>query len=1067
MTFQLYLNHYKTNNLMWQTLSDKTKALILALLIITGSVVAAWILSGWQLASLIAAVQLAVIFMAKHIWMSDKSNFLLRGGVLTIVSGVVLLGNAWWQPLVFNAIKQQFPNFPLPDYSISPITLLFLLGIVTVVFYFTRPESVIEKPEKKIADLIEGPTIKQKWESICESLSSSIRDIDRATNWSHEYYTPLDAEVEMKTSKRTNKVVKDLLEAIKESDDRLFLLVGDPGAGKSVALRKLCLDILKDSVKREYIPIYVNLKEWTDTKDWEKKPPTWEDLRDFIKQSLLQKDPYLADFFEKYYDVLDENGNLFFVLDSFDEIPQVLGTTADAKLIEDLSIVCREFLKGSKQKRSKGILASREYRMPRQEYLEANTKLTVRPFTFEKIEQSLTQSNRISKETVEKLLRQRPELVPSLRNPFISSLLKAYLTDNNNQFPKNQADLFENYIHKAIQKAQARKGLTDIPFDDILSVTIQIAKTIFSESGLQAPFSILRQQIAHPHFDNIVEIMRYTRIARGDSSNTSEFSFSHRRFYEYFVVQDLLKAGKADLPLENIPTDSRWRDTLVLYCEVASFEEAQRIANYCWFDVILPKNNIRDYASRHCLRFLTEAFRGRIECLVDFEYDLAVYLDNTIRNNKDMPDVKFASECIGILREDYLDIAATNALLYNNSWINDNIIRACRHLNTISENLENVLMNVIIPEIKDPFLELPSSYTKKFYMSESELMLSLSLSDAFNNIKQRLKWQIYSKKIDETVIFAALLFAIFLYFLPIPFETYISYKEGVPEDEKMSRVILIGFPTVLIAFLILRPLVRIIVKKIYFRNIVLKGYKEFTLINYLRKKRIYLLLSFVLILLLITSTKLKDSGSDYYVLPLGLLILIFVLPILMIIILLCKVIIIYFKSYITYKTIDKSRCNQREYIYEIFHKLLGGLFLPDRFISYLETEIKIVHGKYPDEKFLEVCNGEWYIRLAKLEERWREAEERATEQQNTPKPKPSPKAEKTIKDFVRGNTLEEAIVVAFKKPDLSKDDEKALILLQSRLAALEKEKNKGTIENTAYQARLTELKDSLLNLIDE
>ena len=58
-------------------------------------------------------------------------------------------------------------------------------------------------------------------------------------------------------------------------------------------------------------------------------------------------------------------------------------------------------------------------------------------------------------------------------------------------------------------------------------------------------------------------------------------------------------------------------------------------------------------------------------------------------------------------------------------------------------------MNVIIPEIKDPFLELPSSYTKKFYMSESELMLSLSLSDAFNNIKQRLKWQIYSKKIDE------------------------------------------------------------------------------------------------------------------------------------------------------------------------------------------------------------------------------------------------------------------------------------------------------------------------------
>lgn len=80
----------------------------------------------------------------------------------------------------------------MPDYSVSPITLLFLLILVTLVFHYTRSESVVERPEKKIANLIEGPTIKQKWENICESLSSSIRDIDRATNWSHEYYMPVD-----------------------------------------------------------------------------------------------------------------------------------------------------------------------------------------------------------------------------------------------------------------------------------------------------------------------------------------------------------------------------------------------------------------------------------------------------------------------------------------------------------------------------------------------------------------------------------------------------------------------------------------------------------------------------------------------------------------------------------------------------------------------------------------------------------------------------------------------------------------------------------------------------------
>ena len=152
----------------------------------------------------------------------------------------MVFGNAWWQPFVQSWWQQAFPNFPLPDYSVSPITLLFLLILVTLVFYFTKPEPVIEKPEKKITELMEGLTIKEKWESICENLGYQIRDIDTATNWSHENYTPLDAEVEMKTSKGTRKVVKDLLEAIKESEDRLFLLIGDPGAGKSVALRKLC-----------------------------------------------------------------------------------------------------------------------------------------------------------------------------------------------------------------------------------------------------------------------------------------------------------------------------------------------------------------------------------------------------------------------------------------------------------------------------------------------------------------------------------------------------------------------------------------------------------------------------------------------------------------------------------------------------------------------------------------------------------------------------------------------------------------------------------------------------------
>ncbi len=1054
---------------MFQALSDKTKALLLVLLIVTISILIAWLSSGWQLALLIAAVQLAVVFMARHIWMSDKSSFLLRGSVLGIISGFVVFGNSLWQPFIAQAVKQAFPNFPMPDYSVSPLMLLFLLILATVVFHYTKDNAPLEKPEKRIADLIEGPTIQQKWEAICESLSASIRDIDTNTNWDNNYYTPLDAEVEMKTSNRTQKVVKDLLTAIKESNDRLFLLVGDPGAGKSVAVRKLCLDILKTSVKDEYIPIYVNLKEWTDTKDWTKTPPTWQDLEAFVKRSLLLKNRFLADFFEKYYNVLDENGNLFFILDSFDEIPQVLGTTADAQLIQDLSIVCREFLKGAKQKRSKGILASREYRMPRQEYLDANTKLTVRPFTFEKIEQTLTQSGQITKATVEQLLRERLELVPSMRNPFITSLLKEYLAANNQQFPKNQADLFENYIRTSINKAQANRGLA-IPYADVMQVTIQMAKLIFSEAGLQAPLSMLRDAIKHPQFDSIVEIMRYTRIARGDANNTAEFSFAHRRFYEYFVVQDLLNAGKADLPLKSIPTDSRWRDTLVLYCEVAPFEDAQRIANYCWFDVILPNNDIRDYASRHCLRFLNEAFRGRKECLVDFEYDLAVYIINTIRNPNDMPDVKFASECIGVLKEEYLDIAARNTLSYNNRWINETAIRACRHLEHISEDLENNLIHVIDPKLEYDFWGSTSSTLMRkmnVNMSKNELLVSFSLSEAFMNVKKSMEWLEINKKIENYAMFFFALAASTIFMYPIPISDYLKQEEGHKLetghiDEFISCMLL--FLLILIVFFFVKE----ISLRTHFKGIYL--YKSKTLF---KKPKIYQLrryiMFFIFMFFFMSLTNIdKEIGGKIFVIfmlsLIGATVLLFTF-------LIYKHLISYITTSKVYKNIDNTKCNQREYIYHTFFKLTNpyslGSFV-DKFLTHLENNVKRVYGSYPSETFLSVSSGQWFIRLSKLEERWREAEERAAEAEALKRAAvPRAVSPKTAQDFIASGDLAAALTQALAQPHLSTESRNALIQFQSRLSKLEGEKQEKIIESGAYEARYNALVRDYLSFLDD
>ena len=584
---------------MFKNLTEKGQTFIVAFIIAILTVSLAWVLSGWQLASLLAAISLVIVFIGRHLWRSDKSNFILRLTVLGIANITFLTVNSWLPNLLQTTLHNYFPKIPLPDNTTPLLVLPLVVALVAIVFHYTKETTQFAKTDKPIKDLIQGLTIKEKWKNVCNNLGKQIRDIDTDTNWESDFYTPLDAEVEIQTSNKTKKVVQDLLTAIKSSDDRLMLLIGDPGAGKSVALRKLCADILETSVKTEYIPIYINLKEWTSSDDWSVKPPTVRDLEAFVRQKLSVRSQYLADFFDAHYKTLDENGNLFFVLDSFDEIPQVLGTTAESKLIDDLTKVCSDFLVGAKEKRSRGILASREYRMPSSDYLDANTLLRVRPFTHEKIEDALTKRNKVTNETVQRIFKERRDLIPILRNPFITSLLHNYLVDNNQQFPQNQADLFSSYVEKSIDKAIRRLVKPHISVEEVEAVAIKMATIIFSQSGLQAPLSMLRQQVPHPHFDDIIQVLRFTRIARGDMAGTNTFSYAHRRFYEYFVVKELIQKGVLDLPLDSIPTDSKWRDTLVLYCEVAPFKEAQRIANYCWFGVICPKLNLKNRATKH------------------------------------------------------------------------------------------------------------------------------------------------------------------------------------------------------------------------------------------------------------------------------------------------------------------------------------------------------------------------------------------------------------------------------------------------------------------------------------
>ncbi len=112
----------------------------------------------------------------------------------------------------------------------------------------------------------------------CAVLDSDLAYLAKTENWNDQFFTDLEADVEMEGGYYRSFIARwlgrksrglrresSLVRAIDASAERVILLVGEPGSGKSVALRHLAKQLTyrtKHSRKSEApIPLYVNLRE--------------------------------------------------------------------------------------------------------------------------------------------------------------------------------------------------------------------------------------------------------------------------------------------------------------------------------------------------------------------------------------------------------------------------------------------------------------------------------------------------------------------------------------------------------------------------------------------------------------------------------------------------------------------------------------------------------------------------------------------------------------------------------------------------------------------------------------
>lgn len=547
-----------------------------------------------------------------------------------------------------------------------------------------------------------------------------LERLNQEVDWNDFYYTKLQAQVEVEPEYLSMKsglsylltwiysipmltkmligltpsgeLVDSLTEAIISSKSRSFLVIGDPGSGKSVSLKHLAMKLAKDcsssTVPETVVPLYFNLK----VLDIPHNVINADLIRKWmLDQLILGQDRLISQFLDSYFDYMLDNGYFFILFDSFDEIPSVMDADEDTEIVKDYALALSRFLHAPHGCR--GIVTSRPYRAPK---TFIGQKITIKPLSNQRIEEALrnflVHQNNLANSIWIKIIRERDDLLRFASNPFLLGLLARFIGDTK-ELPDRKYDLYEHFLQARI-KADAnqiyQRGLTP---DFVLEFASLLAyeMTNASEIGLEAKTSdikdvLMKSNVGGDDVEKLLEVLSYSKISRlsqkrAGQSNT--FSYVHRRFQEYFCAR-YLQINNDKAPLTNLLLDNRWRETLVLLCEVIPVENLTPIFNVAKEALVKGvKASSGDRLHRDAietLRFLRDGLRTRLDDLPnELRQEAAKFIFSQFEND-DLLGQKRGVDCLTIVDKESAPLLIEKALESNSMWIKETTLYSCRNI---------------------------------------------------------------------------------------------------------------------------------------------------------------------------------------------------------------------------------------------------------------------------------------------------------------------------------------------------------------------------------------------------
>lgn len=432
----------------------------------------------------------------------------------------------------------------------------------------------------------------------CGVLDADLAYLAKAENWNDQYFTDLEAEVETEGGYYASswdrfwrrksfglRKERSLIRAINSSTERAMQLVGEPGSGKSVALRHLAKQFAeqgrKSNDKKAKVPLYVNLREMDNHYP---KGVTVDDVRMFVLDNIRRGDADTSAFVRENWQDYCNKGTWLFLFDSFDEIPAVLHAETGSDVVKQYSEAIRQFLEGMGE--CKGILASREFKGPQALPWK---KLRILPLSEEKQDELI--GNSFLDESKMSLVRQHLAGTYSSigTTPLFLTLLCRYVKDEKRE-PNNDHDILLQHVERlAGREPEYLWRKYKLSVGDLIVGAERLARLFAEDETLslapsldQISSQLKGEQVPGGSIERLVSALVDCKIGRADVPNAAHgdrrFAFAHRRYQEALFVRYLARTPGA-ISATELLTEPRWREYAVTLLQTRPVEEIRDLLN--------------------------------------------------------------------------------------------------------------------------------------------------------------------------------------------------------------------------------------------------------------------------------------------------------------------------------------------------------------------------------------------------------------------------------------------------------------------------------------------------------